>query len=72
MALTKDERQKIDETHDAVLVLKTLLLGKNSDKGLVGQVWHNTKRINNLYLILASVGGAGGVAGVVTKMLEVW
>jgi len=39
MALTKDEKQKLDNTHDAVIQIRTVLLGANGDdKGLCGEV----------------------------------
>jgi len=47
MALNKEERKKLDDTYDAVIILKTVLLGKASDNGLVGDVKRNTRSINN-------------------------
>ena len=38
MPLTKDERQRLDDTHDIVIEIKTVLLGANGDCGLCGDV----------------------------------
>ena len=38
MALNEDERKKLEETHDATIQIKTVLLGMNGDDGLVGEV----------------------------------
>ena len=66
MALNTEEREKLEETHDAVLILKTVLLGKDSDNGLVGDVKRNTKNINKLYAALIGIslviGGGTGLA----------
>ena len=66
MALNKEERKKLDDTHDAAITLMTVLLGKNSDNGLVGDVRRNTKNINKLYAALVGIslviGGGTGLA----------
>ncbi len=51
--------KKIEETHDTVLELKVVLLGRNSDKGLVGLVNSNTRKINRLNIIIAGLIGSG-------------
>ena len=60
---------KLDRVENVVIELKTVLLGKNSDKGLVGQVDENTKKISTNRVILAAILGSGvlggGVAGLV-------
>lgn len=63
MALTKEERQKLDETHDSVLKLEVVLLGKNGYDGIVGQVQENTKRSIRNTIILASFFGLGTLGG---------
>ena len=70
MALTKDERQKLDETHDVVIELRTVLLGKNSDRGIVGQVVDNTRRINRNTIILAAILGSGVLGGGVVGVIK--
>jgi len=66
VALNKEERKKLDDTHDAAITLMTVLLGKNSDNGLVGDVRRNTKNINKLYAALVGIslviGGGTGLA----------
>jgi len=66
MALNKEERKKLDDTHDAALTLMTVLLGRDSDNGLVGDVKRNTKNINKLYVALIGIslviGGGTGLA----------
>jgi len=63
------QSEKIDETYKIVTELKVVLLGKNSDKGIVGQVNSNTKKINRANIIIASIIGTGilggGAAGLV-------
>jgi len=66
MALNKEERKKLDETHDTVIILKTVLLGKESDNGAVGDIKRNTRNINKLYAALVGIslviGGGTGLA----------
>ena len=52
MALTKEERQKLDETHDSIIEIKTVLLGTDGYNGLVGDIKRNSQAIltiNNKY-----------------------
>ena len=69
-------RKKIDETHDTVIELKTVLLGANGDEGLVGDVHkviegieENTKKINKLrvivYVLIGILSGLGVLDGAV-------
>jgi len=62
--LNIDEKRKLDEVHDAVIELKIVLLGKNGDRGIVGQVEENNKKVNRNSLILAGILGSGLLSGV--------
>ena len=44
--LTDDQVKAIQETHNTVLIIKTVLLGANGDKGLVGKVEDSCDRID--------------------------
>ena len=63
MEFSQREADKIDETHDAVIVIKTVLLGKNSDKGLVGDVEDLKKGHGKLkkafWLLVGTLPGLG-------------
>ena len=63
MPLTKDERKKLDETHDTVIELKTVLLGADGNPGLIHQVNSNTKRSHRNTVILAALIGSGILGG---------
>ena len=70
MSLTRDEKSILNEirtdqkeTRIEMAEIRTVLLGKNSDKGLVGQVNSNSKRINKLWIAIFSVVGSGIVGG---------
>ena len=63
MAYTKEDKEKLNETHEAVIKLKTVLLGANGDKGIVGQVNENTKKVNRNTIILAALLGSGVLTG---------
>ena len=70
MALNKEERKKLDDTHDAVLTLKTVLLGKDSDNGLVGDVKRNSRNIMKLSIAAAILAATlGGSAAGILKLL---
>lgn len=69
MALNKEERETIDNIKEAVIELKTVLLGTDGDNGLIGDV----KRLGDSHFklkqrfwiligILAGSGIGGGVA----------
>jgi len=63
MALTKDEKGKLDETHDKVLKLSTVLLGTNGDNGLVGEFRrvaqsHFTLK-RNFWILVGILTGSG-------------
>ena len=63
MALTKDEKKKLDETHDIVIQLKTVLLGTNSDNGLVGEFRRVAKSHfslkRNFWVLVGILAGLG-------------
>ena len=63
MTLTPEELRKIDETHDTVITLKTVLLGANGNPGLVDQVIANTKRSSRNTIILTAIIASGGLGG---------
>ena len=42
----KTQGQLIEETHDTVIQLKTVLLGANGDTGLIGDFKEAVKKIN--------------------------
>lgn len=70
MTLTPEERQKIDETHDTVITLKTVLLGANGNPGLVDQVIANTKRSSRNTIILTALIASGGLSGGVFGIIK--
>lgn len=49
MALTKEERETIEETKETVITLKTVLLGVNGDEGLVGELKMVKTNVNTLF-----------------------
>ena len=55
--------EKLDRVESVVIELKTVLLGKNGDKGLVGQVDDNCKSISHIKIILAAILGSGLLGG---------
>jgi len=62
--MNQDDRdKKIEETHDVVIQLKTVILGIDGDPGLVGLVYSNTRKINKITIILAGLIGTGLVTG---------
>jgi hypothetical protein len=61
--------KKIDETHDAVIELRTLLIGKNGAPGLCKTAEDHARRISRLELILAFAAGGGGITFAATKLL---
>jgi len=75
---TKEENKiqagLIAETHDAVIELKTVLLGANGDDGLCGEVRHSTKRLNilerNFWLFAGVVVGTGVLGGGIWGVLQ--
>jgi len=70
MTLTPEELRKIDETHDTVIKLKTVLLGANGNPGLVDQVLANTKRSSRNTIILTAIIASGGLSGGVFGIIK--
>ncbi len=74
MALTKEERQKLDETHDTVGKIKTVLVGLNGDEGLVGQVSEigksHYKLKRNFWMLVGFLVGSGVITGSVLAALS--
>ena len=64
---TEDNKKKIDETHDAVIQIKTVLLGTNGDLGLCGEFkdlkasHYRLKR--NCVLVFGVLAGSGILTG---------
>ena len=68
--LTEKELEQIHETHDIVIKIKTVLLGANADKGLVGEVKHNSKRLGRIEIVLAILLGSGIVSGSIVGVIR--
>ena len=77
MATLEQIDEKLDSIEDTMIELKTVLLGKNSDKGLVGQVEENCEQIDKLKgnyktlvgILIGSGIFTGGVVAGLTKLL---
>ena len=75
MPLTSEERQKLDETHDSMIRIETVLLGSNGDNGLVGDV----KRLavshfrlkKNFWVLTSFLAGSGVLGGSIWAILAV-
>lgn len=66
MSLSKEEKQKQDETHDGVIKLTTVLLGTNGDDGLVGEfrrVANSHFSLKRNFWILVGILAGLGVLG---------
>ena len=63
MALTKDERRKLDETHEGMGEVRTVLLGAKGDIGLVGEFRElaksHYKLRRNFWMLIAFLVGSG-------------
>ena len=70
MATLEEIDKKLDRVENGVIELKTVLLGKNSDKGLVGQVNDNTRRINHNTIIIAALIGSGVLGGSIVGLIK--
>lgn len=77
MATLEQIDEKLDRVENVMIELKTVLLGKNSDRGLVGEVENNTRDIGRIkgnyktlvgILIGSGIFTGGAVAGL-TKLL---
>ncbi len=72
MATLEQIDEKLDKVENTLIEIKTVLLGKNGDKGLVGQVQDHDKTIKTILIILAALIGSsvlGGSAFGVVKLL---
>ena len=64
--LTERDLTVIQETHDTVLEIKVVLLGKNGDEGLCGDVKYlqrDHSRLKQHFLILVGILGGSGIFG---------
>jgi len=61
MALTRDEREKLNNTHDAVIRIETVL--GNGDKGICHDVSSLKKKVWRVEIIIALVIGSGILGG---------
>lgn len=55
--------EKLDKVENSLIEIKTVLLGKNGDKGLVGQVQDHDRTIKTILIILAALIGSGVLGG---------
>lgn len=69
MELRPEDLKKIDETHDAVIQIKGLLIGEDGS-GLCARVDRHESRIHKVELILAFAAGGGGVTGGVLWVMK--
>lgn len=70
MATLEQIDEKLDRVENVVIELKTVLLGKNSDKGLVGQVENNRRKTDRNTIVLAAIVGSGVLGGSVAGLLQ--
>ena len=74
MALNKEERKKLDETHDTVIILKALLLGDRGDNGMVGDFKRLSKSHYNLrtrfWLLVGILAGSGLLSGGIYGIIQ--
>lgn len=66
MEFTSDHARILQETHDNMLEVKTVLLGKNGDPGLCGEVnqvkkSHSTLK-RNFWILVGLLIGSGVIA----------
>jgi len=78
---TQIDREILQETHKMVIELKVVLLGKNSDRGLVGKVndlSHNCNDLEEkhnrlsktLWILIGILMGSGLIGGGLWKLLR--
>jgi len=70
MATLEQIDEKLDRVENTVIEVKTVLLGKNSDKGLCGQVDDNTKSISHIKIALAATLGSGALGGGIVGLVK--
>ncbi|OGN89803.1 MAG: hypothetical protein A2158_01685 [Chloroflexi bacterium RBG_13_46_14] len=71
---TKEHEKTIQETHDTVLEIKTVLLGKNGDEGMCGQLKdliasHYTLK-RNFWILVGILIGSGVISSTVIAALN--
>lgn len=77
MATLEQIGEKLDRVENGVIELRTVLLGKNSDVGLVGDVTHLEKDVDKLKgnqktligILIGSGVFTGGVVAGLTKLI---
>ena len=61
------DRDLLQETHDGMLELTTVLLGKNGDPGLIGDFWEvkasHYKLRQRFYIFVGIIAGSGILTG---------
>ncbi len=72
MATLEQIDEKLDRVENVVVEVKTVLLGKNSDKGLVGQVEEHEKKINRNTIILVAIIASGVLGGGITGLIQLF
>jgi hypothetical protein len=68
MEFTQADRTMLQETHDSVTKIQTLLVGEDGG-GLCKRVESHSKRIRCIELVLACAAGAGGLFGLASKVI---
>ena len=66
----EDFRETMGETRDTVIELKTVILGKNHDKGLVGWVDDLDKKVGKIRVVLAVIIGSGFLGGGIVGLVN--
>lgn len=77
MATLEQIDEKLDRVENTLIEVKTVLLGKNSDRGVVGQVEDNTREIGKIKgnyktligILIGSGIFTGGVVAGLTKLI---
>ena len=68
------ENELLKETHDSVIEIKTVLLGKNGDDGLVGDFGRlsrsHYKLKQNFWILVAFLIGSGVLVGSLVGILR--
>ncbi len=70
MATLEQIDEKLDRVENVVIELKTVILGKNSDKGLVGKVNDNCKKTDRNTIILAALIGSGALGSGIYGLVQ--
>jgi len=68
----KTDRELLEETHETVIILKTVVLGANGDKGLHGTVQEQGRELFSLkkafWTLIGILVGSGVLAGSVITL----